>query len=142
MDWLSRYVLSWSLSNTLDAAFCLEALDRALRIGQPEIFNSDQGVNSLLRSTTPRVFRHFHSSVLASIDVDRSSFQGSKSSCGRILHCGYDFLDAALEVPLQVMLPQPYHRPSHVFQHPVVSLVTFPVLGDLFLPKIRHVVLP
>jgi len=44
MDWLSRYVLSWSLSNTLDAAFCLEALDRALRIGQPEIFNSDQGV--------------------------------------------------------------------------------------------------
>jgi putative transposase len=44
MDWLSRYVLSWSLSNTLDVVFCLEALHRALGSGQPEVFNSDQGV--------------------------------------------------------------------------------------------------
>jgi len=43
MDWHSRYVLSWELSNTLDAAFCLSALERALAISQPEIFNSDQG---------------------------------------------------------------------------------------------------
>ncbi len=43
MDWHSRYVLSWELSNTLDAAFCLEALERALAISQPEIFNTDQG---------------------------------------------------------------------------------------------------
>ena len=43
MDWYSRYVLSWELSNTLDAAFCVEALERALAISQPEIFNSDQG---------------------------------------------------------------------------------------------------
>ena len=44
LDWFSRYVLSWSLSITLEAGFCLEALEAALRQGRPEIFNSDQGV--------------------------------------------------------------------------------------------------
>ena len=44
MDWFSRYVLSWKLSNTLDGAFCLDALHEALELGKPEIFNSDQGV--------------------------------------------------------------------------------------------------
>jgi len=44
MDWHSRSVLSWRLSNTLDSSFCCEALDEALRLyGTPEIFNSDQG---------------------------------------------------------------------------------------------------
>ena len=43
MDWFSRFVLSWSLSLTMEMDFCLEALDRALRRGRPEIFNSDQG---------------------------------------------------------------------------------------------------
>jgi putative transposase len=43
MDWFSRFVLSWSLSLTMEMEFCLEALDRALRRGRPEIFNSDQG---------------------------------------------------------------------------------------------------
>ena len=44
MDWASRRVLSWRLSNTLDAAFCIEALQEALdRYGAPEIFNTDQG---------------------------------------------------------------------------------------------------
>jgi putative transposase len=43
MDWFSRYVLSWSLSLTMEIDFCLEALKRALRRGRPEIFNSDQG---------------------------------------------------------------------------------------------------
>jgi putative transposase len=43
MDWFSRYVLSWEVSVTLDNAFCCSALERALRRGQPEIFNSDQG---------------------------------------------------------------------------------------------------
>jgi len=43
MDWFSRYVLSWELSNTLDEEFCLDALDNALTVGKPEIFNSDQG---------------------------------------------------------------------------------------------------
>jgi putative transposase len=43
MDWFSRYVLSWELSNSLDDSFCIEALDRALTGNKPEIFNSDQG---------------------------------------------------------------------------------------------------
>lgn len=44
MDWYSRYVLSWRLSNSLESGFCLEALEEALGHGQPEIFNTDQGV--------------------------------------------------------------------------------------------------
>jgi putative transposase len=43
MDWYSRYVLSWGLSVTMELDFCVETLKRALRRGQPEIFNSDQG---------------------------------------------------------------------------------------------------
>jgi putative transposase len=43
MDWVSRYVLAWRLSNLLDASFCIEALEEALHQGQPEIFNTDQG---------------------------------------------------------------------------------------------------
>jgi putative transposase len=43
MDWFSRYVLAWQLSNTLDGYFCLDALQLALQKGQPEIFNTDQG---------------------------------------------------------------------------------------------------
>ena len=43
IDWYSRYILSWELSNTLDESFCLRALNRALLISHPEIFNSDQG---------------------------------------------------------------------------------------------------
>ena len=44
MDWHSRKVLSWRLSNTMDAQFCQEALEEALSIyGRPEIFNTDQG---------------------------------------------------------------------------------------------------
>lgn len=43
LDWYSRYVLAWELSNTLDTRFCLEALDNALRQGRPHIVNTDQG---------------------------------------------------------------------------------------------------
>lgn len=44
MDWTSRKVLSWRVSNTMDVAFCLEALEEALaQFGKPEIFNTDQG---------------------------------------------------------------------------------------------------
>jgi len=44
LDWFSRYVLAWELSNSLDVGFCLTALDRALTDQRPEIFNTDQGV--------------------------------------------------------------------------------------------------
>ena len=43
MDWHSRYVLAWRLSNTMETGFCLEALEAALSQGKPEIFNTDQG---------------------------------------------------------------------------------------------------
>jgi putative transposase len=44
MDWHSRRVLSWRVSNTLDTDFCIDALEEALqRFGAPEIFNTDQG---------------------------------------------------------------------------------------------------
>jgi len=43
IDWYSRYVVSWKLSNTLDADFCVATLEDALRKGKPEIFNTDQG---------------------------------------------------------------------------------------------------
>jgi len=43
IDWYSRYVLSWEVSTTLESDFCMSALDRALHLAKPEIFNSDQG---------------------------------------------------------------------------------------------------
>jgi putative transposase len=55
MDWFSRYVLSWRLSNTLDGLFCLEALDEALLQGRPEIFNTDQGAQYTAEAFTGRL---------------------------------------------------------------------------------------
>ena len=55
MDWFSRYVLSWRLSNTLDGWFCLEALEEALGGGTPEIFNTDQGVQYTAEAFTGRL---------------------------------------------------------------------------------------
>lgn len=43
IDWFSRYVLAWQLSNTLDGAFCVDTLQQALQLGRPAIFNTDQG---------------------------------------------------------------------------------------------------
>jgi putative transposase len=53
--WFSRYVLSWRLSNTLDGRFCLEALDEALAVGRPEIFNTDQGSQFTAQKYTGRL---------------------------------------------------------------------------------------
>jgi putative transposase len=55
MDWYSRYVLSWRLSNTLDGLFCLEALEEALVSRRPEIFNSDQGSQFTAAAFTGRL---------------------------------------------------------------------------------------
>jgi putative transposase len=52
LDWYSRYVLAWRLSNSLDVDFCLEALEEALGQARPEIFNSDQGVQFTSREFT------------------------------------------------------------------------------------------
>jgi putative transposase len=55
IDWYSRYVLSWRLSNTLEGQFCLEALDEALAQGRPEIFNTDLGSQFTAREYTGRL---------------------------------------------------------------------------------------
>jgi len=55
MDWYSRHVLSWRLSNTLSGAFCLEALEDALAGGRPEVFNSDQGSQFTASAFTDRL---------------------------------------------------------------------------------------
>jgi len=55
MDWYSRRVISWELSSTLDADFCVSALDRALSTGRPEIFNSDQGCQYTSEAFTGRL---------------------------------------------------------------------------------------
>lgn len=55
MDWFSRYVLSWRLSNTLEGSFCVEALEEALQISRPEIFNTDQGSQFTAKGFTGRL---------------------------------------------------------------------------------------
>ncbi len=55
IDWFSRYVLSWRLSNTLDGSFCLEMLEEALGRGRPEVLNTDQGVQFTSQAWTGRV---------------------------------------------------------------------------------------
>jgi len=54
IDWFSRYVLSWRLSNTLDSSFCVEAIEAASEQALPTIFNSDQGVQFTSRAFTSR----------------------------------------------------------------------------------------
>ena len=55
IDWYSRYVLAWRLSNTLDGCFCQEMLEEALRRGRPEVFNTDQGVQFTAAAWTGRL---------------------------------------------------------------------------------------
>jgi putative transposase len=55
LDWHSRYVLSWALSNSLEVGFCLEVLEAALSRGRPEIFNSDQGAQFTSPAFTGRL---------------------------------------------------------------------------------------
>jgi putative transposase len=65
IDWYSRYVVSWRLSNTLDGLFCQEMLDEALGQGRPEICNTDQGVQFTALAFTERLKR---AGVLISMD--------------------------------------------------------------------------
>lgn len=55
IDWHSRFVLSWRLSNTLDGRFCLDTLNDALETGRPEIFNTDQGSQFTAKAFTGRL---------------------------------------------------------------------------------------
>ena len=58
MDWYSRYVVSWALSNTLDSFFCVEMLEKALKSTKPEIFNSDQGTQFTSEDFTGILKKH------------------------------------------------------------------------------------
>ena len=55
MDWYSRYILSWELSNSLEAAFCVSALEKSLSQARPEIFNTDQGAQFTSEQFTSRL---------------------------------------------------------------------------------------
>ena len=55
LDWYRRYVLAWALSNTLEARFCLDAVEQALAGGRPEIFNTDQGAQFTGEAFTGRL---------------------------------------------------------------------------------------
>lgn len=55
IDWFSRYVVAWRLSNTLDGSFCRDMLDEALGAGTPEVFNTDQGVQFTAGAWVERV---------------------------------------------------------------------------------------
>jgi putative transposase len=55
IDWFSRYVLAWRLSNSLEGSFCIETLEEALRVATPEIFNTDQGVQYTSGAFTGRL---------------------------------------------------------------------------------------
>lgn len=65
MDWYSRYVVSWRVSLTLDAAFCVEALVEALTVGTPDVFNTDQGSQFTSKEFTTILKNH---SIAISMD--------------------------------------------------------------------------
>jgi putative transposase len=78
LDWFSRYVLAWEVSNTLDGSFCVSTLERALQGGQPEIFNTDQGsqftshdFTSRLQARAIRISRDGRGRALDNIFVER-----------------------------------------------------------------------
>ncbi len=78
MDWHSRYVVAWGLSNTMDKGFCIEALEKALSISWPEILNMDQGCQftsidftGILESNGVRVSMDGRGRVFDNIYVER-----------------------------------------------------------------------
>ena len=80
MDWVSRTVLAWRVSNTLGADFCVEALEEALsRYGRPEIFNTDQGSQFTSDDFTGTLKRH---GIMISMDgKGRCPSQTPRISC-------------------------------------------------------------
>lgn len=83
MDWYSRKVLSWRISNTLEVEFCVAALEEALtRYPKPDIFNSDQGAN-LLPQRLLTVSRQL-GSTSAWMDEGGVTITSSSSDCGGV----------------------------------------------------------
>jgi len=71
MDWHSRYVVSWVLSNTLDSTFCVEMLEKALKSANPEIFNSDQGTQFTSENFTGLLKKHH---IKISMDISGRAY--------------------------------------------------------------------
>jgi len=78
MDWFSRYIIGWEISNTLDGYFCLEALEKSLLYNKPEIFNSDQGTQftsqdfvSCLRTAGIRISMDGRGRIYDNIFIER-----------------------------------------------------------------------
>ena len=80
MDWHSRYVVAWGLSNILNTGFCAEALGEALNQGTPEVFNTDQGSQFTSREFTQILRDHsvkismdgrgrYQDNILGSVDI-------------------------------------------------------------------------
>jgi putative transposase len=128
MDWYSRYVLSWRLSNTLEADVCVEALEEALRTGLPEIFNTDQGAQftseaftGLLKQQRVRVSRDGKGRYTDNLFIERlwrslkyeevylKAYAGGKQA-GAGIGGYFDFYN--LERPHQAL---GYQTPAEVF---------------------------
>lgn len=78
IDWYSRYILDWRLSNSLDGIFCIKALQHALTLGRPEIFNSDQGsqftataFTEILKAAAVRISMDGRGRALDNIFIER-----------------------------------------------------------------------
>lgn len=81
MDWHTRRVLSWRLSNTMDATFCVDVLNEAIeRFGCPGIFNTDQGAQFTAEAFT-RVLKH-HEIIISMDGKGAGSTMCSSSACG------------------------------------------------------------
>jgi putative transposase len=74
LDWHSRYVLSWALSNSLEVGFCLAVLEAALTRGRPEIFNTDQGAQFTSPAFTGRL-------VAAGVSISMDGRAGRWTTC-------------------------------------------------------------
>ena len=85
IDWHSRYVVSWRLSNTLEAGFCAEVLTEAQARGRPEVFNTDQGSQFTSREFTQALQEH---GVRISMDghgrVPRQHLRGAAVEDGKV----------------------------------------------------------
>ena len=129
MDWASRKVLAWRLSNTMDAGFCVEALEEALaRFGKPEIFGSGQSVHQ----------QRLHRRSAGGRDQDQHGWPGTLD--GQCLH------RAALAVPeirmrLMSQVPptyfDPYETPSLPFLLPRCRRSAIPSGVDQFLQFLK-----
>jgi putative transposase len=83
MDWFSRYsryVLGWMRSQTLEKHFCIEALEKALSVGEPEIFNSDQSSQFTVEMS------FLYRDIAIKRDIDSMDGRGSGSRIRQYLH--------------------------------------------------------